>query len=178
MGPRSEVWAGLAALALGLAGCGGSGRPDDQTAGAPPPPATEIASAATALSGADLPMVDPHTMDDAEIRAVVGAGPRCEFRYTSDGKPVLALQAGGEAGVVMLNGRLVPLRQDSAGVGVAEGVRLQVGLRDPADAEAAAASRRVGADLLFEAGDRLKVGYTGYYSCSGSRGGPAPPGRS
>ena len=55
-------------------------------------------------------------MNDAEIVKALGAGPHCEFRYTSAGDSVLAWQAppnGSAIGVVKLNGHLVILRSAS-----------------------------------------------------------------
>jgi len=83
----------LVALLGLLAGCDGSGAPDDVVEH---PRAAEIArivAAEEALANAVVATLDPHTMSDAEIRKALGTGPRCEFRYTNSGKPVLAVGA-------------------------------------------------------------------------------------
>lgn len=161
--------AALALLLSGaaLAGCG-DGRPDDKTRGLAAPPVAELVPAPAALQGADVPTLDPHTMDDAELRRVIGAGPRCEFRYTSSGKPVLAFAPAG-AGVVKLNGKLVALRTSpSAGDGPPVLQAGDVTLRIRPDRPVRVGDARgTPADMTFDvrAGEGLTVGYRGYYGC-------------
>lgn len=161
--------------ALGLASCGDA-RPDDKLQGVPPPPVAELTPAATALQGANIPTLDPATMADAEIGAVIGAGPRCEFRYTRSGHPVLAFAGGlapsAGAGVVKLNGKLVPLRRrPSADAGFytldAENLTLSIAVPDESLAEDDLGRERVEARMVFELreGQGLEVGYGGYFSC-------------
>ena len=92
---------------------------------------------------------------------------RCEFRYTSSGRAVLAVQAtpGGAAasGVVKLNGDLVVLESSSAEAGLvltAEPIRLAVA---PEPGEEDDSARE--ASVLFEVAESLRVGYRGYYEC-------------
>jgi hypothetical protein len=152
-----------------LGGCNDSA-PDDETNPVRAEKISRIVPASEALSRAYLPKLDLTKMDDAEIRKALGAGPRCEFRYTSYGKPVLALRdSGGESGrhaVIKLHDDLVLLQRDGSGrpALMAEGIR--VTLTGPRSRQPPPkAAGRQEADLVLEAGDSLKAGYRGYYSC-------------
>ena len=160
-------------VALGaLAACGEGAAPDDVTDPVHAPEVARVAPAAEAIGGAHLPALDPATMVDAEISKVLGPGARCEFRYTSEGHPVLAASpaAGGEApaGVVKLNGHLVPLQREAAdaqSIVLRSGdVRLTV---TPDDGAAVDDARQREANVIFEVDNSLRVGYRGYYRCTG-----------
>lgn len=175
----------LAVALLGLlAGCDGNIAPDDAVQH---PRAAEIARivpAEEALANAVVATLDPRTMNDAEIREVLGPGPRCEFRYTSSGLPVLAVGAQPSGpplgGVVKLNGHLVPLEAAPAGGAPAPSgalllaagpIRMTI-LPEPEEgAEGRNGLRRREADMVFEVGESLRVGYRGYLGC-----GPMPTG--
>ena len=169
--PGGPAVAMLAALGW-LAACGEDAAPDDVTEPVHSPEIARILPAGEAIAGAHIPTLDPATMVDAEIEKVLGRGPRCEFRYTSEGRPVLAARtaAGSEApaGVVKLNGHLVPLQRDTAGaqsiVLGADPVRMAV---TPDGGAAAADARQREANAVFEIGNGLRVGYRGYYRCTG-----------
>ncbi|HEV7368445.1 hypothetical protein [Arenibaculum sp.] len=175
----------IAGLGL-LTGCGEADAPDDAIDAVRAPEPARIMTVQAVLDGAHVPTLDPHTMKDAEIRMAVGAGPRCEFRYTSTGRPVLAVGAGSGAstprGVLKLNGSLIvlelaPAEPAAAGGGqaddfalVAEPIRALVApvpgeLNEIRDG---LASRE--ATMVFEVGDSLRVGYRGYLECL-----PEPP---
>lgn len=165
---RATAHALAAAVAATAAACSDSERPDD--AAPHPKPVASIRPADEALSGADIPTVDPHTMADAEIEKVVDGDRLCLFRYTSSSKPILAFAADGEgAGVVKLNGHLVRLTAASADdriVLAADPVRLTLSPdpgSDPPFTDLQTAT------LVFEIGDMLKVGYDGYYGCEQPR---------
>lgn len=170
-----------AALAALLAACGQNAAPDD--APAPPPEIVRVEPAAQALAGAHVRTLDPATMNDAEVMKVVGPRPHCTFRYTGSGKPVLVagLDAGGspELGVVKLNGKLLSLQPDRAATGLKPGgfvlaadpVRLRVQPDRPV--KPGQAGERTEAELLFEVGQELKVGYGGYFECGPGAPGPA-----
>ena len=160
-------------VALGaLAACGEGPAPDDVIDPVHAPEVARVMPAAEAINGAHIPTLDPATMVDAEIGKVLGPGPRCEFRYTSEGHPVLAASAaaGGEApaGVVKLNGHLVPLQREAAdaqSIALRSGeVRLTV---TPDGGEPLEDARRREANAIFEVGSKLRVGYRGYYRCTG-----------
>ncbi|MCB5173695.1 DUF6692 family protein [Microvirga lenta] len=174
------------AAAIGLlAGCGESAAPDDVVDPVRAPGIARIVPAGEALSGAHIPTIDPATMVDAEIQKALGAGPRCDFRYTGGGKPVLAMnmQPDGTAsgGVMKLNGNLVPLSPAPADATGPEGrllltadpVRVVVAPAADDEAEDREGMRRREATMMFEIGQNLRVGYRGYMDC-----GAAPPVRS
>ena len=95
------------------AACGNDAVPDDETNPVDGPEAARVVSPEELLAGANVPQIDLSPMNEAEIRQI-GIGPRvCHFRYTTSGRPVLALEpqpAEGEpAGAAKLNGDLVAL---------------------------------------------------------------------
>ena len=176
---QSRKSAALLALAA-LAACGQSEAPDDATR-TPPPEAASMLPVEEALAGAHVPTLDPATMVEAEIRAALGSRARCEFRYTTAGKPVLAVAAqetGPASGVVKLNGHMVALQAARLGAGAAEGgfrleadpVLLTIPPEPSAEAEEQDSGLRREATLLFELGERLRVGYRGYLDCRAESG--------
>jgi hypothetical protein len=174
---RRHALLGLAglALAMGLAGCKDSERPGAELQPGRAQEEARIVPVEEALAGAHLPTLDPATMSDAEIRKALPSEAHCDFHYTSTGKPVLALEplsGGGAAhGVVKLNGNLVllePAADQQSGAPAGE-VRLAAGeVRTTITSlgEDAGGSRRE-ARMVFEVGDALRVGYLGYYGCTG-----------
>lgn len=124
------------------------------------------------LAGAEVAKLDPAPMNGAEIQKALGTGARCEFRYTSTGRPVLAMKASSDAaageGLVKLNGhlvRLMPVTSDGALRFSADDVSFT--LRPPgqeADEGADAEARQ--ADAVFQIGSTLSAGYRGYYRCN------------
>jgi hypothetical protein len=166
----------LAVLAV-LGGCGESDAPDDKIQPVHAPEVRRVLPAEEAIAGAQLPTLDPVTLVEAEIADAIGTGPRCEFRYTGAGGPVVAMSMAGDGeatrGVVGLNGNLVLLEpaQDDAG-GRQAAFRLRAGpiraavAPDPDDqAEELKGARRREADMVFEIGDSLRAGYRGYLDC-------------
>jgi hypothetical protein len=99
-----------------LAGCGESEAPDNEVNPLRTHAITRVLPATEAITGANIPTLDPATMNDAEIQKALGAGPRCEFRYTMSGNPVLAVKAQSHTdasdGVIKLNTNLVVLKSD------------------------------------------------------------------
>lgn len=160
-------------LAAGvLAACGERERPDDDLAAIHAPEVARLVSANEALAGANIPVLDPATMNDAEIRRVLGSGPHCSFRYTAEGKPVLAVlwkESGAAAdGTVKLNGDLVALTGTAAEGKLtltAGAVQMTLTPDAPLGSPPARGDERREADLEFAVGDKLRVGYRGYYAC-------------
>jgi hypothetical protein len=158
-----------------LSACSDNEAPDDDVHSAKAPEIARIVPARDALAGAYVPTLDPMTMNEAEIRKVLEMRPRCEFRYTSTGKPVLAIdtQPGQTAlnGVIKLNGHLAVLTGASDGGGGKQGehfvmhadpVRVSVVPHQPQLDAARKSGQRREANMIFEVGQRLKVGYRGY----------------
>lgn len=167
---------GACLLALGLlAGCGQSDAPDDKLQPVQATAVARILPPEEVLEGANIPTLDPHTMVAAEVGRAIGDGPRCEFRYTAAGGPVLAVSAPGngdaESGVLKLNGDLV-LLEPADGTGEREGVLLAAGPIRAAvspdrsdEPEELNGARRQEADMIFEIRDQLRVGYRGFLDC-------------
>jgi hypothetical protein len=167
-------------VAVGLlAACEESGRPDDKSRPIQSHEIARVVSAQEALSGAHIPTLDPATMREAEISKLIGDGPRCEFRYTTAGRAVLAMstEAGGAAGqaVAKVNGKLVALAPAQAGEGgvnagrinlTADPIRLTVMPDQERQSEPLEGVLRREAAMIFQIGDSLKVGYRGYVDCA------------
>jgi hypothetical protein len=157
-------------LLLGLlTGCGENTAPDDETNALLGTSVARVEPASRAISGAHVPTLDPMTMADAEILKVLGPGPRCEFRYTSESPPVLALEPPTEGnptdGVVKVNGHLVTLASTSTdGLLVLYADPIRLTLTPDGDEPLGAAGRRE-ANLIFEIDSELRAGYRGYYYC-------------
>jgi hypothetical protein len=180
--PALSSWAGPSRAALlliaALSGCGESDAPDDKIDPARAPEIVRIVSAEEALAGAVVAKLDPETMNDAELREGVGIEPRCEFRYTRAGRPVLA--AGMKPnepparGIVKLNGSMIVLDAASPD-GAAEpsgAFRLVAGpIRIAVTPHGEPEEGRDGvlhrdATLVFEVDRSLRVGYRGYLDCT------------
>ena len=170
------------ALVLSLAACGEDRAPDDEVNPPKGSGIVRIVPAAEALAGAYVPTLDPMTMHGAEIRKALEAEPACIFRYTSAGKPVVAMsmQSAGNAarGVVKLNGHLVVLTPLSPAPPDASKERFSLGA-DPVRVailpgksdQTLVGSGRQEANMMFEVGQELRVGYGGYLECGK---GPSP----
>lgn len=157
---------------LVAAGCGHD-TADDELYPVRAPATPRVVSAQEALSGAEIPKLDPATMNDAEISRVLGEGPFCAFRYVSDGTPVLAWKRPSDAvtnAVVKLNGRLLVLEGQQQNNGTfqfaADEVRLTFMPGEPARSEQSESERPRPAKLVFEIDQKLRVGYGGYAVCS------------
>lgn len=127
-----------------------------------------VVPAPEAIQQANIAEVDPGELDEAEIDEVLGPGPRCSFRYSRTGPPVVAAGTDTGRGVVKLHGRLVevtaagPDAGASARGGVtlsADGIEIVVEPRGGTDE----ALREAAARMHLAAG--LTVGYVGYYAC-------------
>jgi len=166
----------LAAIvaSITLAACGSDAPSGATRAEAQPPDTAELASAREAIAGAFVPQLDPHTLNDAEIAKALPTGAGCMFRYTSSGKPVVVVAAtAAPVAALKVNGKLTvlpqepPARQRTPVAFAAEGVRVRI--TDVGDAPASAGDAPREAELSFEVGSALKVGYRGYYECRPER---------
>lgn len=136
------------------------------------PGAGDIVSLDQALSTANIPVLDPEFMSDAEIARLFPNGPACTFTYTSDSPAVLALGPAddGMAGLVKLSGDLVRLEVPSDGdvaTGVApraDGLTMQVSAPDGGSLDATGAMRETDLTLELDAG--LTAGFRGFYRCA------------
>ncbi len=162
----------IAPLAL-LAACGDAEAPDDAVEAVRPPEIVRILPAEQVLQGVHLPTLDLATLNDAEIAKALGPGPRCSFRYTSSGRPVLALRPSG-LGVIKLNGALVHL-QPATPPSPDGPLTLQAGPIRTTLLPAPGASNGAGmreATLTFAIAAEMDAGYKGYLDC---RPGPKAP---
>ena len=152
-----------------LCACSEHDAPDDETEPLRSSTIAQITSVQEALQGAHIPTVDPQTMNEAEISKALGQRPYCSFRYTSAGKPVLAIDQAQTDGVVKLNGHLVALQNQASATPLsmtAGDVSLQMTFPDASQDGGAQAAEMREADLQFVIDRRLRVGYRGYYSCT------------
>lgn len=132
------------------------------------PDIAPLATASEALTGAHIPTLDPAPLNGAEIADAIGDVPRCDFRYTRDGAPVVAFEnASDRTGVVELNGKRIELSviRDGDGIQlVADPIRLIMNAA-PGFTLDGMPHEVTEAELIFEIGDELRVGYVGYLSC-------------
>ncbi len=163
----------LAGVAL-LAACTDHEAADDETNPARAEESSRIVSAEEIISGAQVSTLDPATLHGAEIRKALGAAPRCEFRYTSTGRPALAISMTAEGapvgGVVKLNGRLLLLKAGDASRKDASPSTLTLTaapiiLTVTPDSTGGPPTEKREANAVFEVGDELRAGYRGYLSC-------------
>ncbi len=136
-------------------------------------PAGNVMDLEQALSTADIAVLDPGFMTEAEIARLFPDGPACTFAYTSDSPAVLALGPAddGMAGLVKLSGDLVRLDLQAGGdiaAGAAprtEGLAMQVSAPGGGALNAAGAMQE--ADLTLELDAGLSAGFRGFYRCAG-----------
>ena len=150
----------------------------------PPPPAlageprAELAPPEEAIETTVIALLDPATMEEAEIGAVLPQAGGCRFLRTAASEPILAVAPAAEAeraqGVMKLNGKLVALEggQEAAGT-PAKGVRMRAGgiamavtPLPGAEPEEAGGRLRREADLVFSLERGLTVGYRGFWDCA------------
>lgn len=132
----------------------------------------EIVSLDQALSTANIPVLDPGFMSDAEIARLFPDGPTCTFSYTSDSPAVLAIGSVGDdmAGLVKLRGDLV--RLDVAPEGdIATGAApradgLAIEVSAPGGGALNADGTMQEADLTLELDAGLTAGFRGFYRCA------------
>lgn len=180
--------ASLVAISLALGGCGESPAPDDAVEAIRPPEIARLKTAQEVLEGAHISTLDPATMFDAEIHRTLGAGPRCSFRYTQAGKPVLALTPrpdnAARGGVLKLNGSLIALDliaqqttpaapnlapPNTVALGAGP-IRVEIRPVTGEPADITIGTGRQEAVMIFEIADSLRIGYRGYLDCTSGDG--------
>lgn len=142
-------------------------------------PAPEIVSLEQALQSPVIPTVDLGTMHAAEIEKSLGNGPLCFFAYSVESPPVLAVSNAQDArgrGVIKIHGKLVELEQEQApdyhalaqpALLGTPGAQVRIALASDGDADALNTGREYPADAVFTLEQGLKVGYRGWYHCTG-----------
>ena len=137
-----------------------------EPAGDARPPAA-IASAAAAIEGDVTAGLDPARMNGEEVRAGLGNGPVCEFRYVKHGRPVFAYRPGAE-GVLKVSGSLVRLApQAGAETGTQTFASPPLAFSIAVRGNLASGSGFAPARAVFTVGDELRAGYGGYLGCPG-----------
>ena len=128
-----------------------------------------IVSLDAALSTANVAVLDPGFLTDADIAKLLPDGPACTFAYTTASPPVLAVGPDGSA-LVKLSGDLIRLEAEDADALAsgptltAEGISAR--LNEPEGAEPLeAGSEPQVADLILSLDAGLRAGYQGYYGC-------------
>jgi len=129
-------------------------------------PPAEPGSVADALSNTLISRLDLAPMAATEADRVLEASAPCTFKRSPEADPILWTAREGGAAAMKLNGVLVTLdaasaRQDGAATFSAPGTTIAVRpLGDDADG-------RQNAELIFELDSGLRVGYRGFYGCTG-----------
>lgn len=172
---KHSAWGTVCFALAFFAGCGESRAPDDKVNSPQPAAEVRIVPAGEALAGAQIATVDPATLHGAEIKRALEGDAGCIFRYTSTGKPVVAMRGDAGAapkGVVKLNGKLVLLEAGGAAAAQrGEGLRLGANrVRVAITPDSRSTSRGAEpqeANMIFEVGEELRVGYRGYLQCLG-----------
>ncbi len=140
--------------------------------------APEVGSIAEALQQTLIATLDPAPVHQAEADRVLGPGPGCAFSRTAETEPILVVRASEgakpAAGVMKLNGTLVPLAATEGGdlailatgvIMAAEGVRMAVRPSPEEGSVLGGLLQRSNAELVFELEQGLTVGYRGFYTC-------------
>lgn len=129
-------------------------------------PPAQVGTVEDALRNTLISTLDPAPMPDAEADQVLDAGPRCTFNRSPETDPIFWVGQDGGAGVMKLNGVIVPLDASAAGQDTksswtADGLTMTV---RPLGEEA---DWRSDAELVFSLDQGLAVGYRGFWSCAG-----------
>ncbi|QQM32807.1 DUF305 domain-containing protein (plasmid) [Martelella lutilitoris] len=135
-------------------------------------PAGDVMNLEQALSTANIAVLDPGFMTEADIARLFPDGPICTFAYTSDSPAVLAIGSVGDgmAGLVKLSGDLVRLDVSSDGdiaTGAApraDGLAMHVSA--PGGGALNAGGTMQEADLTLELDAGLTAGFRGFYRCA------------
>ena len=153
-----------AGATIALAGCNSNTAPgndrEEQLEHAPKP--APIVSAAEALYGIAPEVVQPQTMETAEIARLGGFEGNCVFRLTTVGFPSFIYDRAAQQGVLKINAKLVPLEGDGEGLFVSHGLHVVI---RPVDEEFGGDGQREAEMILFLPGAENELGYRGYEEC-------------
>lgn len=135
----------------------------------------KIVSAEQAIGTPEVNLLDAEFLNDEDISQLLSSGAVCQFRYTSESMPVLAVgQKDGEtSGLIKISGDLVRL-ESNGGAGDLSNVSLSdsglsvtlqtVDKSDDFDDKNAAL---ILTDMVLNLPDGQSIGYRGYYGCRG-----------
>lgn len=180
---RFLPFAGISVVLLAACGDPAPGEGVEQAHGAETMP--EVVSAAEAIQSPHVPAIDLLSMHEAEYEKIVPDQHQCVFRYTSEGRPVLAaaIRDGHAVAAVKIHGKLVELVAEnttsfdaltSGATFSAEGTQVRVTPGDDAPFESREGHLQREAEAVFELEQGLKAGYRGWYACE-STGEPTQP---
>ena len=132
----------------------------------------EIVSLEEALSTANVAILDPGFLKEAEIAKALPDGPVCSFSYTSDSDPVFVTGVApkGTAGIVKLSGDLVGVDMtDTPDLArgfetTADGMTIKI--QSPSGDALNASGATQEADMILELDAGLSAGYRGFYRCA------------
>lgn len=132
----------------------------------------EIVSLEEALSTANVAILDPGFLKEAEIAKALPDGPVCSFSYTSDSDPVFVTGVApeGTAGIVKLSGDLVGVDMTDT-PDLARGFEttsdgMTIKIQSPSGDALNASGATQEADMILELDAGLSAGYRGFYRCA------------
>lgn len=126
------------------------------------PPAA-VGSVEDALSNTLIATLDPAPLNAAEAEQALSSSAGCRFNRSPEADPILWTSADGGAGVMKLNGVIVPLE----GGGDERRLSAPGATMTVRTLEGEEADWRSNAELIFALDAGLRVGYRGFFSCAG-----------
>ncbi|WP_188056210.1 DUF6692 family protein [Sphingosinithalassobacter sp. CS137] len=129
---------------------------------AAPTPAP-VMPAAQALSGIATEAIAVETMTDADLAALGGPEGKCLIRLTEVGFPSFVHDGLDGTGVIKLNGKLIPLTAERAGMFSSDGLRVAI---RPVERDFGSDGMREAEMILMLPGASDEHGYRGYEDCA------------
>ncbi|CUH39240.1 hypothetical protein JSE7799_01964 [Jannaschia seosinensis] len=120
-------------------------------------PPAEVGTIDDAIARAQIASLDPSPVSAADASGVLDVG-GCRFNRSPEADPILWTSADGAAGVMKINGVIVPLEGDGATYATDGAV---VAVRELGEE----ANWRSDAELVFQMERGLTIGYRGFWSC-------------
>lgn len=148
--------------ALSLTACNQNTAPGNDRAARldPAPTPAPIEPARTALANVSPGLIKPETMSHADIEALGGRAGRCAMTLTEVAYPSFLFETGA-AGVIKLNGKLIPLPEVREGLYRAGGLTVSISLLDE---EGNAGSQGMQM-IVVPPGAGDEIGFHGYVQC-------------